>query len=187
MKEPALEEEALRAQTTGHGREVRVERQTMADTVEPVTVSGPTGNQRTLTLTQGEPGLFATTFEAAELGLHTLRSGNLVAFVSVGPPNPRELADVFSDTERLKALAEGTGGSIRRVAEAGGGTVVPRLQSVRSGRLSGADWIGFRPSDSANIRGVEVYPLALGLWALAALAAAVLAMWLVEGRRGRAA
>ncbi len=187
MKEPALEEEALRAQTTGHGREVRVERQTMSDTVEPVTVTGPTGNQRTLTLTQGEPGLFATTFEAAELGLHTLRSGNLVAFVSVGPPNPRELADVFSDTERLKALAEGTGGSIRRVAEAGGGTVVPRLQSARSGRLSGADWIGFRPSDSANIRGVEVNPLALGLWALAALAAAVLAMWLVEGRRGRAA
>jgi len=32
-----------------------------------------------------------------------------------------------------------------------------------------------------------VYPLALGLAALAALAAALLAMWLVEGRRGRAA
>ncbi|MCK2054368.1 hypothetical protein [Methylobacterium sp. 37f] len=187
MKEPALEEEALRAQTTGHGREVRVERQTMADTAEPVTVTGPTGSQRTLTLMQGEPGLFSNTFEATELGLHTLRSGSLVAFVSVGPPNPRELADVFSDTDRLKALAEGTGGSIRRIADAAGGTVVPRLQSVRSGRLSGADWIGFRPSDSANIRGVEVYPLALGLWALVALAGAVLAMWLVEGRRGRAA
>ncbi|KQO77800.1 hypothetical protein [Methylobacterium sp. Leaf88] len=186
MKEPALEEEALRAQTTGHGREVRVERQTMADTAEPVSVTGPTGRQRTLTLTQGEPGLFSTTFEATELGLHTLRSGSLVAFVSVGPPNPRELADVFSDTERLKALAEGTGGSIRRIADAAGGTVVPRLQSVRSGRLGGADWIGFRPSDSANIRGVEVYPLALGLWALVALAGAVLAMWLVEGRRGQA-
>ncbi|KQT76755.1 hypothetical protein ASG51_07855 [Methylobacterium sp. Leaf465] len=186
MKEPALEEEALRAQTTGHGREVRVERQTMADTAEPVSVTGPTGRQRTLTLTQGEPGLFSTTFEVTELGLHTLRSGSLVAFVSVGPPNPRELADVFSDTERLKALAEGTGGSIRRIADAAGGTVVPRLQSVRSGRLGGADWIGFRPSDSANIRGVEVYPLALGLWALVALAGAVLAMWLVEGRRGRA-
>ncbi|KQP24057.1 hypothetical protein [Methylobacterium sp. Leaf100] len=184
MKEPALEEEALRAQTTGRGREVRVERQTMADTVEPVTVTGPTGVERTLTLAQAEPGLFSSTFEAEQLGLHTLRSGSLVAFVSVGPPNPRELADVFSDTERLKALAEATGGSIRRVAEAGG-TVVPRLQAVRGGRLAGADWIGFRPSDSANIRGVAVYPLALGLWALAALAAAVLAMWLVEGRRGR--
>jgi hypothetical protein len=186
MKEPALEEEALRAQTTGHGREVRVERQTMADTIEPITVTGPTGSERTLALTQAEPGLFSATFEAEQLGLHTLRSGNLVAFVSVGPPNPRELTDVFSDTDRLKALAEATGGSIRRVAEAGG-TVVPRVQTVRGGRASGADWIGFRPSDSANIRGVAVYPLALGLWALAALAAAVLAMWLVEGRRGRAA
>ena len=185
MKEPALEEEALRAQTTGRGREVRVERQTMAESAEPVSVTGPTGSQRTLTLAQGEPGLFSATFEATELGLHTLRSGSLVAFVSVGPPNPRELADVFSDTERLKALAEGTGGSIRRLAEVGGGTAVPRLQSVRSGRLAGADWIGFRPSDSANIRGVEVYPLALGLWALVALAGAILAMWLVEGRRGR--
>ncbi|WP_238298523.1 hypothetical protein, partial [Methylobacterium soli] len=186
MKEPALEEEALRAQMTGHGREVRVERQTMADSAEPVTVTGPTGTSRTLTLSQTEPGQFSATFEASELGLHTLRSGSLVAFVSVGPANPRELSDVFSDTERMKALSEATGGSIRRVADSGG-TVVPRLQSVRSGRLGGADWIGFRPSDSANIRGVEVYPLALGLAALAALAAAVLAMWLVEGRRGRMA
>ncbi|MCE4222812.1 hypothetical protein HCU64_03530 [Methylobacterium sp. C25] len=187
MKEPGLEEEALRAQTTGRGREVRVERQTMSETAEPVTVTGPTGNTRTLDLTQSEPGLFTATFEAEQLGLHTLRSGNLVAFVSVGPANPRELADVFSDTERLKSVAEASGGTIRRVSDANGGTTIPRLQIVRGGRLGGADWIGFRPSDSANILGVEVYPLALGLWALAALALAVLAMWLVEGRRGRAA
>ncbi|GJE25287.1 hypothetical protein [Methylobacterium organophilum] len=187
MKEPALEEEALRAQTTGHGREVRIERQTMAETAEPVTVTGPTGEERRLDLKQAEPGLFSATFEAQRLGLHTVRAGNLVAFVSVGPANPRELADVFSDTERTKAVAEGSGGTVRRLADASGNTVVPRLQIVRGGRLGGADWIGFRPSDSATIRGVEVYPLAVGLWALAALAAAVLAMWLVEGRRGRAA
>ncbi|MCJ2019636.1 hypothetical protein MKK84_19720 [Methylobacterium sp. E-065] len=186
MKEPALEEEALRAQTTGRGREVRVERQTMADQAEPVTVTGPTGKVTTLTLKPQEPGLFTATFDAESLGLHTLRSGNLVAFVSVGPANPRELADVFSDTERLKPVADGSGGSIRRVAGSGGAIEVPRLAVVRGGRLSGADWIGFRPSDSANIRGVEVYPLALGLAALAALATALLAMWLVEGRRGRA-
>ena len=187
MKEPGLEEEALRAQTTGRGREIRVERQTMAEAAEPVTVTGPTGAERKLDLSQAEPGLFTASFEAEQLGLHTLRSGNLVAFVSVGPANPRELADVFSDTERLKAVAEGSGGTVRRLADANGATQVPRLQVVRGGRLGGADWIGFRPSDSANIRGVEVYPLALGLWALAALAAAVLAMWLVEGRRGRTA
>ncbi|WP_164066897.1 hypothetical protein, partial [Serratia marcescens] len=66
----------------------------------------------------------------------------------VGPANPRELTDVFSDTERLRTVAEATGGSVRRLSE-NGTTVVPRLQSVRGGRLSGGDWIGFRPSDSA--------------------------------------
>ncbi|MEH3146290.1 MAG: hypothetical protein PGN34_13285 [Methylobacterium frigidaeris] len=186
MKEPALEEEALRAAATGHGREVRVERQTMADTTEPVTVTAPGGGVRTLALDPEKPGLFSTRFEAAELGLHTLRSGNLVAFVSVGPANPREFVDVFSDTERLRPVAEATGGSVRRLTEAGGALTVPRLQIARSGRLAGAEWIGFRPSDSAVVRGVSVYPLALGLVALALLAAAVLAMWLVEGRRGRA-
>jgi hypothetical protein len=158
----------------------------MADTAEPVTVTAPGGKARTLTLDPEKPGLFAAAFEAEELGLHTLRAGNLVAFVSVGPANPRELVDVFSDTERLRPIAEATGGSVRRVAEAAGGIAVPRLQIARSGRLAGSDWIGFRPSDSAVVRGVSVYPLGLGLAALAALAAAVLTMWLAEGRRGRA-
>ncbi|WP_407519420.1 hypothetical protein [Methylobacterium oryzisoli] len=186
MKEPALEEEALRAAATGHGREVRIERQTMSDSAEPVTVTAPNGTTRTLALEPEKPGLFSTTFEAGELGLHTLRSGSLVTFVSVGPANPRELVDVFSDTERLRPVAEATGGSVRRLAEAGGSVTVPRLQIARSGRLAGAEWIGFRPSDSAVVRGVSVYPLALGLVALALLTAAVLAMWLSEGRRGRA-
>ena len=186
MKEPALEEEALRAAATGRGREVRVERQTMADAAEPVTVTAPSGAQRTLPLAGESPGLFAAAFGAGELGLHTLRSGSLVAFVSVGPANPRELADVFSDTERLRAVAEATGGSVRRVADASGGVSVPRVQVARSGRLAGGDWIGLRPSDSAVVRGVSVYPLGLGLAALAVLVGAVLAAWLMEGRRARA-
>ena len=89
MKEPALEEEALRAQTTGRGREVRVERQTMAEEAGPVTITGPPGKERSLDLSKAETGLFTATFEAEELGLYTLRSGALTAFVSVGPANPR--------------------------------------------------------------------------------------------------
>ena len=91
----------------------------------------------------------------------------------------------MSPIRRKSPRSDGSGGSVRRVAGTGGGIDVPRLALVRGGRLAGGDWIGFRPSDSATIRGVEVYPLALGLAALAALAAAVLAMWLVEGRRGQ--
>jgi hypothetical protein len=183
MKEPALEEEALRA--TAAGRDIHIERQTMAETADAVTLVGPSGAERTVALAEEKPGLFTAQTPARELGLHTLRSGDLVAFVSVGPANPRELTDVFSDTEALRAIAEATGGSVRRVAaEFGDGVVVPRIQAVRSGtRFAGGDWIGIRPSDSAIVRGVSVFPLALGLLGLALLVGAALAAWIAEGRR----
>lgn len=183
MKEPALEEEALRA--TANGNDIRIERQTMAETAEPVTITAPSGAERTVALNEEKPGLFTAQTPSRELGLHTLRSGNLVAFVSVGPANPRELNDVFSDTEALRGLAEATGGSVRRVAaDYGDGVVVPRIQAVRSGtRFAGGDWIGIKPSDSAVVRGVSVFPLALGLLGLALLVGAALAAWLVEGRQ----
>src|SRR5215210_7113862 len=183
MKEPALEEEALRA--TAAGRDIHIERQTMAETADAVTLVGPGGAERTVALAEEKPGLFTAQTPARELGLHTLRSGDLVAFVSIGPANPRELVDVFSDTEALRPIDEATGGSVRRVAsEAGDGVVVPRIQAVRSGtRFAGGDWIGIRPSDSAIVRGVSVFPLALGLLGLALLVGAALAAWIAEGRR----
>jgi hypothetical protein len=182
MKEPGLEEEALRA--TVAGREIRIERQTMGEDPGPVTVTGPSGAERSVAVRDEKPGLYAAQMQSRELGLHSIRSGDLVAFVSVGPANPRELADVFSDTERLRPLAEATGGSVRRIAgDTGDEVVVPRLQAVRSGtRFAGADWIGVRPSDSAIVRGVSVFPLAIGLLGLALLIGATLAAWIAEGR-----
>ena len=183
MKEPALEEEALRASVAG--REIRIERQTMKETADPVSVRAPSGTERPVTLAQEKPGLFTTQVASRELGLHTLRSGELVAFVSVGPANPRELNDVFSDPEPLRGIAEATGGSVRRVAgESGGEVAVPRILPVRSGsRFAGGDWIGIRPSESAIVRGVSVFPLALGLLGLVLLIGTTLAAWIAEGRR----
>jgi hypothetical protein len=182
MKEPSLEEEALRGSVLG--RDIRIERQTMGDDPGPVTVISPQGEERSIAVTEEQPGLYTAQAASRELGLHTLRSGDLVAFVSVGPANPRELTDVFSDIEALRGIAEATGGSVRRVADDGGGITVPRIQAVRSGsRFAGGDWIGIRPSDSAVVRGVSVFPLALGFLGLALLLGATLAAWLGEGRR----
>jgi hypothetical protein len=183
MKEPALEEEALRASVSG--RDIHIERQTMKDTADPVTLIAPSGAERVIALNEERPGLFTAQTESRELGLHTLRSGDLVAFVSVGPANPRELNDVFSNTEALRPIAEATGGSVRRVAaESGQDITVPRILAVRSGsRFAGGDWLGIRPSDSAIVRGVSVFPIALGLLGLALLIGATLATWLAEGRR----
>ena len=183
MKEPALEEEALRASVLG--RDIHVERQTMKDNADAVTITAPSGAERSVTLAEEKPGLFSAQVPSRELGLHTLRSGDLVAFVSIGPANPRELNDVFSDTEALRAIAEATGGSVRRVAaESGNDVSVPRIVPVRSGsRFSGGDWIGVRPSESAIVRGVSVLPLALGLLGLILLIGATVTTWVTEGRR----
>ncbi len=182
MKEPALEEEALRASAVG--RDIRIERQTMQETAEPVTLVAPSGQESSIPLTETRPGLFTAQVTSSELGLHTVRSGDLIAFVSIGPANPRELMDVFSNTEALTPIAEATGGSVRRVAVAGDQSItVPRILAVHSGtRFSGGDWIGIKPSDSAIVRGVSVFPMALGFLGLVLLVGATLAAWLTEGR-----
>src|SRR6201991_337634 len=73
MKQPDLDEEALRLQTQGH--DLVVIRQTMADSVAPVTVTSPSGATREVTLTQGEPGVWRATVKATELGLWRATDG----------------------------------------------------------------------------------------------------------------
>ena len=97
MKQPDLEEEALRL--TVRGRDLTVQRQTMADTVGEVTLTTPSGKTRTLTLDRGEPGVWRSTIEANELGLWRATDGTLTALANVGPANPREFTEVTSTTE----------------------------------------------------------------------------------------
>src|SRR5213078_4770376 len=66
MKEPDLEEEALRASARAGG--LTVEQQTMADTSSPVTVRKPSGATETVTLNAAEPGLWRATVPADEIG-----------------------------------------------------------------------------------------------------------------------
>ncbi len=183
MKEPSLEEEALRAVT--RGRTVEIERQTLGDAPGAVTITGPSGTARSLPLASEKPGLFTARLQATELGLHRLQSDQLVAFVSVGSDNPREFVDVLSDPARLRPVSETLAGSTRRIGrEVGSDVDLPRIVPVRSGtRLAGGDWIGLRISDSGIVRGVSLMPMFLGMAGLALLLGALIAGWLGEGGR----
>src|SRR6187402_115554 len=103
MKQPDLEEEALRLIV--RGRDLLIERQTMADSVGEVTLTLPSGGTRKVTLQAGEPGLWRGSVRATELGLWRATDGKLNALVNVGPPNPREFAEVTSTTEVLGPFA----------------------------------------------------------------------------------
>src|SRR5512144_2267606 len=128
MKQPDLEEEALRLMV--RGRDLTVQRQTMADSVSEVTLTTPSGKTRTLTLSAAEPGVWRTTIEANELGLWRATDGTLNALANVGPANPREFTEVTSTTDVLGPLASATGGDVVRI-EDGNGVHLPRIVAVR--------------------------------------------------------
>ncbi|MGN6573220.1 MAG: hypothetical protein ACTHLO_17590 [Pseudolabrys sp.] len=180
MKQPDLEEEALRLNV--NGRTVTVERQTMADTVNDVTLTSPTGATRTLQLQPKEPGLWQTTLTANELGLWRATDGKLTALANVGPANPREFQEVTSTTDVLKRIAEATGGDARRLDD-GKGVDLPRVLPVRTSSVfKGDDWIGLKMRDVSVVRGIGVLPVFAGLIGLLLLIGSLAATWAREGR-----
>jgi hypothetical protein len=178
MKQPDLEEEALRL--TVNGRTLMMSRQTMAETVGEVTVTSPSGETRTLTLAAGEPGLWRANVEANELGLWRATDGKLTALINVGPANPREFAEVTSTTQVLAPVANATGGDSRRLAADG---APPRVLGIRSSDVyKGDDWIGLKMRQASVVRGIGVLPVFAGLLGLLLLIGSLAATWAREGR-----
>ncbi len=180
MKEPDLDEEALRLNVSGHN--LVVQRQTMADQVSDVTVTSPSGATQTVKLDPTEPGVWQTTIAANELGLWRATDGKLNALVNIGPANPREYAEVTSTPDVLAPLANATGGDARRL-DNGAGLDVPRLVAVRSGdTYKGDDWLGLKMRDASVVRGIGVLPVFAGLLGLLLLLGSLAGAWAREGR-----
>ena len=181
MKEPDLEEEALRLSVRGH--DLTVQRQTMADSVGEVTLTLPSGKTQTVTLTQAEPGVWRSTIEAKELGLWHATDGKLTALANVGPANPREFEEVTSTAEWLTPIAATTGGDVVRIEDSSaGGVHLPRVVGVRSNDFHGDDWIGLKLREASVVRGIGVLPVFAGLIGLLLLVGSLAATWAREGR-----
>ena len=180
MKEPELEEEALTA--TAQGDMLTIRRQTMAETVGPVTVTTPSGETLTLDLTERAPGRFEAELETDEVGLFGLVNGDLTALAHVGRTDAPEFGDMISTTEALAALVREGGGTVRRLA-AGGGVDVPSILPVRStADASGRSWLGFKTSAETELRGVSRQALFGGFLGLALMLLVIASMWYREGR-----
>ncbi|QAY94926.1 hypothetical protein CWB41_03565 [Methylovirgula ligni] len=182
MKEPELEEEALRA--TADGEELTIERQSLKDQIPPVEVFAPSGKKTTVTLAPTQPGLSHATIKVSELGLYRVTDGALSALVNVGPENPREFQEVVSTAEKLRPLAEATGGTVRRIGVSGSSDVsLPRIVAMHSSPVyGGSDYAAIKRTDAAQVTGIGIAPLAIGFLGLLFLLASTIAAWLYEGR-----
>ena len=180
MKQPELEEETLRLAV--QGKDLLVQRQTMANTVTPVTVTSPSGKTRELTLEASEAGLWKAALAADELGLWQATDGTLKALINVGPANPKEFSEVTSTVEGLRPIARASGGDARRIAD-GSAIDVPRIVPVHASSVfRGEGWLGVRMRDASVVRGVGVLPVFAGLIGLLLLLGAFAATWLRERR-----
>ena len=181
MKEPDLEEETLKA--TSRGQTISIERRSIKDEVEKVTVTTPSGKEEIITLDKGERGLWRKAINATEQGVYRISSGNLASVVTVGNANARELSAVTATADVLSPLLEETGGGAfwlgRDEAEA---AKLPRLVMLRGGQvMHGDDWLGLHRRDAYHVKGVRLFPLFAGFLALGLLLGVLAATWFREG------
>lgn len=181
MKEPDLEEEALRADARG-GR-LEVERRSLTERREPVTVIRPDGSESSLTLEERGQGMAGGAMPVDMPGIYRVRDGVREAVATVGAVNPREFADPRATPSVLKPLADASNGSVQWLRDG-----VPDIRMMEkptrsAGReAAGRNWIGLYRQNDFVITGLSLTPLVLPLAALAALLAAMLLMWRRESR-----
>src|SRR5262245_26631070 len=181
MKEPDLEEETLKA--TSRGQTLQIERRSIKYEIEPVTVTAPSGKEETVTLDEGERGLWRKSMIVSEQGVYRIASGKLASVVTVGNANARELAAVTATDKVLSPLLDETGGGSfwlgRNDAEA---KDIPRLVLLRGGHIMhGDDWLGLHKRDAYHVKGVRLFPLFTGFLALGLLLGLLAATWFREG------
>jgi hypothetical protein len=176
MEEPDLEEEALSA--SQQGSQLIVERQTMADKADPVTVTLPSGKTETVELAETSPGMWTGRIDITEPGLHRLTDGRLDAVAAAGSADAREMNDITATPQILTPVAAATGGSVKWLEDG-----VPQLVKVAADRpASGAGWIGLRDNGAHRVTAVTDIPLFATLLALGGLLLGLAAMWYREGR-----
>jgi hypothetical protein len=188
MKEPDLEEEALRA--SAKGREVTIERQSVSGAARDINLVAPDGSKTKLDMTTYAPGLSRAHVTVDRFGLYRAEDGEHVALVNVGQENPLEMRDVVSTPEKLRPIAGATGGTTRRLsAGADSAITMPRVVGLNpSPSYGGADYIGIKRTGSTELIGARSTSLASGFFGLALLLGIVTLAWLNESgglrRRG---
>ena len=176
MKEPELEEEALRADA-GAGV-LTIRRTTLKDAVPPVVVVAPDGQETEVVLGEVKPGVFSADYASDQLGIFRLSDGELSTVVAMGPATPAEFEQTVADGAALAGAVEASRGGTFRLEEG-----LPDIRRIREGRVAaGRGWIGIMGRDAYETLDIRLIPLVSALaFMLMGMALAVYG-WLREGR-----
>ena len=179
MGEPDLEAEILSANVENDT--LVIERRSLSDISDPVTVTLPSGIQRSITLDEVSEGVFKGQLPAEGFGAYRLEQGNVSTITAIGTLNPKEYANLFPTLDILSPLSEASGGYIKNV-----NLEIQSLPQVRRVKINsntaGENWLGLKAFNDYVVTRSRRTPLipALLLFALFFLSLAM--AWRQESR-----
>ena len=172
MKEPALEENDLRATVTG--QRIEIIRRSMDDAGKSVTMTAPGGHSETRELERIGIGTHTAVFEADRVGLYRFSDGELVRLVALGDLNDLEFARLQTTADIVGPVARATGGGVFWAGDDG----TPDVRRVRPGRAAaGRGWLGLRANEAHDVTGVHTTRLLPEVLALVLLLGSAILAW----------
>ncbi|MBR0656878.1 hypothetical protein [Plastoroseomonas arctica] len=181
MREPELEEEDLSARIEVGGLTV-TRRSVEAGPPPEIAVTAPDGS---VTRTRPEPGpggRAVLRMAATQPGVWQASDGRRTAFAASAAANPLEIADLRADDQRLRLVAQATGGAIRWLGT-GEAPSLPEIRRVAAGRdASGPSWIGLRRNADHTVTGISAMALLPPWLALPLVLGVAIIAWRREGR-----
>ncbi len=184
MKEPDLEEEALKA--TFRDDRLVVERRSLLDSVPDVAITPPSGRTVLKTLQNAAPGLWKTVLPTTEQGFFRIRNGDLTAVAASGARPGKEYAEVRATGKKLEKLVGTTGGGIFWPVSAGPGKTKITLPALRHlstrARMAGPGWLAIQKNGAEKLLAERRLPLLSGLVGIALVLLTLVAAWRREGR-----
>jgi len=175
MKEPELEEESIR--TYIEKEKLVINRRTLKDTVDPITITYPDEKKNNLTLIQKEHGLFSKSIGIQSAGLYQFQDKEISYVTLVGKPNPIEKSILISTEEEMLPFTRNTGGSIFWVEEGS----IPIIRKVYPGKTAyGRNWIGIHKKNNFSVNETKTEPLIPKYMALIILLAVSIIAWKKE-------
>lgn len=176
MREPELEEEALRASARGHS--MTITRRSMAQGDRSVQIEGPDGRVETLDLPELSPGKYVAKYQADLDGLYRISDAETETVIALGPAAPKEFEAAISTADIVAPLALRTKGTVWRISDG-----LPKIRTVREGRVAdGRDWIGVTPRGAYVTRDIRLVSLSPALILLLLSALLMVWAWRREGR-----
>lgn len=176
MKEPDLEEEALRVKADDHT--ISIETRSLLSQDGLAEVKGPEGFQQTIQLEAQGGGLSRGQLDVTKAGIYTVTERDKSQLVAIGVLNDKEYDKPYPVEEKLAPISRENKGGVFWVDDQ-----MPTIRTISdSAAGAGTDWAGIRNRNAVKTLKIIETPLVPPFWVALLLLSLAIVTWWRESR-----